>query len=294
MAATASDDAQHSTDTDLVETTRHTNDYVIATAELFDLTYRYVFKPRGVSGHTLDSFTVNEKTYNQTAAGNTDLPGERAAAERAFHAVQHDEDVTFARDAIGHKIPVNLTSVTPDEFTNPATDNTDATPALNFTNLRDKSGITLTRGDRIYDHYKDDHYEVGIIHERSRGAIARSAEFHRLNTDDDPKRLNLSHVDVKLARGSWEVIDSETTITSIPDYTDDGIDITVGDILTGLEDLDGLTETSTYRVDAINALTGMGVRVVLVPETNLNAPPSAQNVRTYDLDTLTAANPSIN
>lgn len=275
-----------------LDTTRHDNDVVTATVRFLDYTYEYVFKPRSrylvSDGFTLTKFRVNGQTYNQPKAGRTGLPGERAAAERAFHRAHVKHDVTVHREAIGHKVPSDLAGVTPDDFTPVATDNLDVDPTIDFTLVRDRSGETLRPGDVIFDHYTSTFYEVGVIHSRAHGAISRSAEFRELGTHDY-RRLNLSHVDLKLHRGRWEFLDDNVPIARLPTYETDTVTFAVGDIVTGLGDLDGLVDRSEHRIDAIHAVQGHGVRVVLVPETSLNAPPNELNIRAYPADELATA-----
>jgi|AntDeeMinimDraft_5_1070356.scaffolds.fasta_scaffold05609_4 hypothetical protein len=252
-----------------VTATRHDNGVVVATATLFGLTYQYVFKPR-LSAYTLGKFRVNGRTYNQLAAGDTDLPGERVAAERAFHAAQNAYDVTFHRDAIGHKAPRDLVGITPDEFTSPATDHTDEQLSLTLDNYRDDSNVTLTRGDHIYDHHTDTTYEVGAPHHRGSGACAREVEFREL-PDGEFRTLNLSHVDTKLARGRWEAIPTNTDISSYEEYVTDDVHLAVDDIVTDLAGVvDGLTDNSTMRITSIRTLLGVGTRAVLTPETSFD------------------------
>jgi len=278
------------TDTGLINTTQHDNDYIVATATIFGLSYTYVFKPR-FSGYTLGKFRVNGRTYNQPAAGDTDLPGERAAAERAFHAVQTRHDVTIAPDAIGHKAPCDLAGITPDEFTNPASDHTDQELSLTLNGIDDDSNVTLTQGDRIYDYHPDTTYEVGIPHHRGRGACAREVEFRKL-PDAEYRTRNLSHVDTKLARGRWEVMPMNAVVHSSDEYTTDGVHLAVGDVFTDLSGVaDGLTDRGEKRITAIRTIPGVGTRVVLTPETSLNFT-NDLNIRAVPVNEFVAANPT--
>lgn len=277
--------------TGLINTTEHENNYIVATASLFGLTYTYVFKPRHCGGYTLGKFRVNDRTYDQMAAGDTDLPGERAAAERAFHAVQNDHDVEFAKDSIGHKLPRDLVTITTDEFTTPATDHTAGDLSMTLDGYRDKSNVTLTHGNFIYDYHTDTMHEVGFPHHRSEGACAREIEFREL-PDGEFRTLNLSHVDTKLARGRWQIVPANADVTSFTEYDTEDITLSVGDIFTDLsEAASGLTDRTTMRITAIRTVVGAGTRVVLTPETSFDYV-NDLNIRAVPIDDFLNANPT--
>lgn len=275
-----------------ITTEKYENRIIVAIADVLNLTFRYVFEPESLhrsDPYTLRKFQVNDHTYNQIEAGQTGLPGERAAAERVFKHVSDTYDISFNRKSVGYKVPVDLTNLETDEFTAVSSDNINVDLSLTLDGVDDKSGVTLSLGDTIYDLYTDEFYEVGILHSRGKGAIGRGLEFRRKG-DDRFTEHNLQHVDLKLNRGRWRLGISPTVgITDLQQCETETTILQIGDVVTDMGEFPGLVDQSEFSIDRIVAVQGKGVYVVLVPETNFNSI-NDLNVRAYpstDLSDIT-------
>ncbi len=272
-----------------ITTANHDNDVIVATAKFLNFTYKYLFSPRAeynvTEGYSLSKFSVNNHTYNQQSVGDTDLPGERAATERTFYHLSNEYNTSFTVDSLGNTVSANLSVITPDKFTPIGTDNINTDISLTLDGVDDKSGVTLSPTDTIYDLYTDEFYEVGIPHNRGRGAIGRALEI-RKQQDDEFIEHNIRHIDLKIHRGRWQCNISPTTgITDIPVYeTDSGI-VSTDDVLTGFGSFPGLTDNSTFRITRLTSIQGHGIYAVLTPETSINAF-NELNVRAYPADDI--------